>query len=204
MAKIFGLGLSKTGTKSLGACLASLGFNHLSWTEELAQDWYDGRIERVFDAVERHDSFDDMPFSVMFREFAELYPDAKFVLTVRSTPEKWLRSFSKHALRVKRNSNFRRKAYGVGYPQNDPEGYIAYYERHNREVQSLLGDRVKVLCWEAGDGWKELCEFLGVAEPDLPFPWENSATDVRPIRYLRHRLAALAERSAMASKRRAS
>jgi hypothetical protein len=203
MAKIFGLGLSKTGTKSLGACLSLLGFNHLSWREDLAQNWYDDELGPVFAEVERHDSFDDMPFSLLFREFAELYPDAKFILTVRSTPEKWLRSFSRHALRVKRNSNFRKKAYGVGYPQNDPEGYMAYYERHNREVLSHLGDRVRLLCWETGDGWKELCDFIDVAEPDLPFPWENSATDPRPLRYLRHRVAALAERTAMASKRRA-
>jgi hypothetical protein len=33
------------------------------------------------------------------------------------------------------------------------------------------------LCWEEGDGWPQLCGFLGHAVPEAPFPRMNTATD---------------------------
>jgi hypothetical protein len=32
-----------------------------------------------------------------------------------------------------------------------------------------------VVCWEAGDGWQELCEHLGLAIPQLAFLHANSS-----------------------------
>jgi len=199
MEKIFGLGLSKTGTTTLGACFAQLGFRHLLWRADLVEAWCNGDLDPIYDKIERYDTFEDLPFPFIYKELADRYPDARFILTVRSTPEKWLESFTKHAMRIDRDSKLRKRIYGVGYPQNSPERYQAFYERHNREVLAHLGDRVKQLCWESGDGWSELCGFIGATPPQGPLPWENSATRPDPFLYLRHQFAALVERASINS-----
>jgi hypothetical protein len=69
--------------------------------------------------------------------------------------------------------------YGPG--RADPLGnesvYVERYERHNREVLEYFAGRPKdllVLDLTGGDGWPQLCPFLGHPVPDVPFPWKNS------------------------------
>jgi len=201
-AKIFGVGLNKTGTTTLGSCLRALGFDHLSVRRDLVKAWRAGDLETIFAEIDRHASFEDWPFPLIYRELAERYPDAKFILTVRSTPEKWLESMKSHALRIEATGDLRRAIYGAAYPQNAPERYLAFYRKHNSEVLAFLGDRVRQLCWETGDGWPELCSILGVPAPDVPLPWENPAARPPLARLLRNRYFALRERVAMLAGRR--
>jgi hypothetical protein len=49
---------------------------------------------------------------------------------------------------------------------------IEAYERHNDAVRAAVpADRL--LEWTATDGWEPLCDRLGVAVPDQPFPLTN-------------------------------
>ncbi len=198
MTKIFGVGLNKTGTTTLGSCFSSLGFRHLSVRRDLVWAWRDGDLEKIFTAIDGHDSFEDWPYPLIYRELAGRYPDAKFILTVRSSPEIWLESITSHAMRIKANGEVRKLIYGAAYPQNAPERYLAFYKRHNSDVPAFLGDRVRQLCWETGDGWSELCSFIGVPQPDAPLAWENRAVRSPFKRQLQHRIAALRERAAIA------
>ncbi len=53
---------------------------------------------------------------------------------------------------------------------------IAAYELHNaRVVADTPADRL--LVYEVGSGWEPLCEFLGVAVPDEPFPHTNTSEE---------------------------
>lgn len=45
----------------------------------------------------------------------------------------------------------------------------AYFQQHNQLVRDLGKDR-KFLEFEPTDGWRPLCEFLGVPVPDEPYP----------------------------------
>jgi hypothetical protein len=48
------------------------------------------------------------------------------------------------------------------------------FKRHIAEVQAeISADRL--LTFDLSDGWEPLCEFLGVAVPDIPFPKTNSS-----------------------------
>ncbi|TMK82221.1 MAG: sulfotransferase family protein, partial [Actinobacteria bacterium] len=38
-----------------------------------------------------------------------------------------------------------------------------------------------LLEWQPGDGWAPLCEALGVAVPDDPFPHVNSTAEFRAM-----------------------
>jgi hypothetical protein len=55
---------------------------------------------------------------------------------------------------------------------------IEVFERHNAEVrQRVPGDRL--LVYDVKTGWEPLCEFLGVEEPDEPFPRTNDTAEMR-------------------------
>jgi hypothetical protein len=55
-----------------------------------------------------------------------------------------------------------------GRPLEDEEHTMAVFERHNQEViDTIVPERL--LVFEAHRGWEPLCEFLGVAVPDMPY-----------------------------------
>ena len=58
--KIFGAGISKTGTTTLGACLSTLGYKHCGWNQELPKAYMNGDMAMLYETVETHDSFDDL------------------------------------------------------------------------------------------------------------------------------------------------
>ncbi|WNO54745.1 sulfotransferase family protein [Stakelama saccharophila] len=180
-AKVFGIGLNKTGTTTLGQCLAQLGYRHMGYRPDLLRALYDGRTAEIFAEIDRYDSFEDWPYPLMYRELAVRYPDAKFILTVRRDPDVWLKSLRRHSLRSRPFRHARKIAYGYNYPHSAPDAHRDIYCRHNREVCEYLGDRVRVLCWERGDGWPELCGYLGCDMPDELFPHANAAAEL-PIR----------------------
>jgi hypothetical protein len=61
----------------------------------------------------------------------------------------------------------------------DRDHAIGVFERHNEEVKrSVPADRL--LVYEVKDGWRPLCEFLGVPVPeDKPFPHLNDTEEFR-------------------------
>jgi hypothetical protein len=62
---------------------------------------------------------------------------------------------------------------------------IEVLERHNEEVKRRVPPE-RLLVYEVKEGWGPLCEFLGVPEPDEPFPHLNDAAEMRRgIRVLR-------------------
>lgn len=183
MAKVFGIGLNKTGTTTLGECLKVLGFSHASRSRKLLEDVrVRNDLTDVFRTVDRFDSFEDWPYPLIYRELDERYPNSKFILTVRKDKFIWLESLKKHSLRTRPLSHSRALAYGFHYPFGHEREHVDLYEHHNKKVVEYFEDRASdllVLCWENGDGWPELCAFLGRDQPDLPLPHANRQ-DVSP------------------------
>jgi hypothetical protein len=60
----------------------------------------------------------------------------------------------------------------------DREHAIGVFERHNEEVKRKVLPE-KLLVYDVSQGWGPLCEFLGVEEPDEPFPRLNVAAQMR-------------------------
>ena len=50
------------------------------------------------------------------------------------------------------------------------------YERHNAAVRAAVAPG-RLVEWSPGDGWAPLCDALGVAIPDDPFPHLNTRAD---------------------------
>jgi hypothetical protein len=62
---------------------------------------------------------------------------------------------------------------------------IELFERHNEEVRQRVPQKT-LLVYEVKEGWRPLCEFLGVEEPNKPFPRLNDTAEMqRRIRFLR-------------------
>lgn len=194
--KIFGIGLNKTGTSTLGVCLQQLGFRHSSFNLPLLEQAAIGELEPLWHTVAGHDSFEDWPYPLLFEALDRRFPGSRFILTRRSSPERWLESLSAHALRTDPlvGPRARSLAYGSPYPQLDPEGHLRHYRQHLERVRQYFASRPQDLlevCWEERASWRELCAFLQCAVPALPFPHANPAQPGDPNRR-RHNLAQLA------------
>ena len=183
--KIFGIGLNKTGTTTLGACLKSLGFRHSSFDLDLLQQAAIGELEPLFSKVAAHESFEDWPYPLVFETLDQRFPGSRFILTQRSSAERWLASLSAHALRTDPwvGSCSRSLAYGVAYPQLNPQGHLDFYNHHLERVRHYFRHRPQDLlevCWEQQASWEPLCNFLDRPVPQAPFPHANASWRGQP------------------------
>lgn len=171
--KIFGVGWAKTGTTTLGDCFGILGYSHKGHDLNLV-----GNLAQALVVARLYDTFQDWPWILYYKELDEHFPESKFVLTTRDC-DSWLRSYrntiSKQTPSEMLNEA-RKKIYGFVTTEAADEQLIERYERHNAEVKRHFADRPRdllVVNWENGDGWEELCGFLGKPVPNKPFPHAN-------------------------------
>jgi hypothetical protein len=180
--KIFCIGLGKTGTSTFAQCARVLGYRHRTGPIFHGLSLYRlGDMESLREIARGHDSFDDFPWPLTYREMARDFPDARFVLTRRRDSATWFRSLAAHDLRYgPREAG--KLAYGYYEQRFHPEEMTALYDRHLDEVRAFFegSGRLLEVCWEEGDGWAELCAFLAHDLPDDPFPRMNTATGRSP------------------------
>lgn len=174
--KVFGIGLNKTGTKTLGACFTMLGLRNKSYDLELLKCYQQGDFGPVFNIADQYDSFEDWPWPLFYKELDGRYPDAKFILTLRKDPETWFRSLCSHAERFG-PTLAREIAYGYRMPLEAPEHHQEIYRQHEQNVVNHFSGRngkLLVIKWEENPSWDTLCSFLDSPFiPDLPIPHEN-------------------------------
>ena len=174
--KIVGVGLNKTGTKTLAVCLTEWGYDHFTWDLDSFRQYQRGDYESLWKTMRAYDSFEDWPWPLMYREIDSQFPNSKFILTIRQSPEVWFASLCKMAIRLGPLTDFEQYIYGFADPAGHEKEHIDFYLKYNREVKDYFADRpgkLLVVCWETGDGWKELCDHLGFQVPDIPLPHIN-------------------------------
>ena len=180
-AKVIGVGLNKTGTKTLRHCLRQWDYRHQSYDLTAFEHYRAGRFEPLLDWMDRYDSFEDWPWPLIYREVDRRFPDAKFVLTVRDSPDRWYRSLCKMAVRMGPLDEFERHIYGYSMPQGRRQEHIQFYEKHNREVQEYFQDRpgkLLTIDWSAETDSSRLARFLGEVELLEEFPRVNESLPV--------------------------
>jgi hypothetical protein len=185
-SKVFSIGLSRTGTTSITVALGRLGWKTYHALIHLAQYPKLGEVGGQARAVKRwsdaFDAFTDIPTSTVYSELAELYPDAKFVLTTRD-PDAWAKSMVSFAPKTLvrsaiENSFFHtgglfRAIYGEDWQQNSFEDWRQIYIDYQQGVQEYFADeqgRLLQLNVTGGEGWQQLAEFLGVEPEEGAFP----------------------------------
>ena len=177
--KIFGIGMSKTGTTTLASCFELLGFGpHISYDPQLKK-WVEngGDLESIFKKVEGFRTFEDSPWYLIYRQLDQRFPGSKFILTVRKDSLTHAKSSWAHGVR-------RGQRTGEISPKY-LEQKLRVYEEHNNGVFEYFKDRPEdllVLCWENGDGWEKLCGFLNVPVPvEVPIPHSNQGRYRSPL-----------------------
>jgi hypothetical protein len=178
--KVVGIGLPKTGTTSLGYCFRRFGFKHQTFDMDLALKVKRNQLAEALRTAERHESFEDWPWFLIYREFDEHFPDTKFILTVRKDTATYVTSLKGHHEREGiRNRSFIKpywwdEVHGMEPADWDYEKSARRYENHNQAVLEYFAGRIDrdllVVCWENGDGWVKLSRFLNKRIPDEPFP----------------------------------
>ena len=172
-------------------------FWQAAWRGELV-DW-DGLLGAYEATV-------DWPACTFYAELMERYPNAKVILTVRD-PEGWYQSTRDTIYQLGRISEgsplsrlsfafFSLLAFGTFNTGQGPmteeivwrgtfdarfedkHHAIEVFNQHNEEVRRRVPEE-QLLVYEVKEGWEPLCEFLGVEEPDKPFPHLNDAAEMR-------------------------
>lgn len=197
--KVVGAGVGRTGTTSLKHALEKLTDGRCYHMFEVFQH---PESVPLWHAIVRGESDDfeavmagyttavDWPAAAYWPELAAANPDAIVLLSTRATPEVWWASMEKTivnvltmelppdnpgmALHRAMVSELFERRFTAGW--REPEAAMAAYERHNARVRSEVPAE-RLLEWQPGDGWEPLCEALGVAVPDEPFPHENTSEE---------------------------
>ena len=147
--KVFGIGLSKTGTSSLDRALNELGIRSIHFPcdrttyEELATGNYRLSILQNYQAAT------DIPVAPFYVQLDSVYPNSKYILTERDV-DSWLVSVRKHWEFMWRWAENDRKfcefitfitarTYGVHRFQGDRFKYV--YHRHADEVRNYFRNR---------------------------------------------------------------
>lgn len=177
--KVFGIGLNKTGTSSLKRALLTLGYNHCDLRGRLTHKYFNNGFDQIFNTVAEFDSFEDWPWPLMYKQVFEKYGEnARYVLTRRNSSQAWLESLKAHSLVTNPDNNPRKKIFGFDYPHGAEAQHLEYYENHLSKVRQYFEEQgashvLREVCWEEGDGWREICDFLEEPIPDAPFPHVN-------------------------------
>ncbi len=91
--KIFGIGYPKTAGSGLALALEMLNFKVFRDPVEIALEYRNKNLKNS-EFFEKGDAFIGA-IALLYKELYELYPDAKFILTVRKE-NKWLDSARRH------------------------------------------------------------------------------------------------------------
>ena len=179
--KVIGIGLNKTGTKTLRDYLMEMDFQHQSYSLDIFQKFRRGEITEILDIMENHDSFEDWPWPLMYKEIAKKFKDALFILTVRKSPEAWYKSLCKMAVRMGPFNDFEKHIYGYGMPHGKKKEHIEFYNRHNQEVQGYFKDRtgkLLVICWGKGSTGNDVAQFVGKSDISFTPKHVNASLNV--------------------------
>lgn len=176
--KVFCIGFHKTGTSSLEAALDQLGYS-VTGMNGVRDPRIGEKIHNLTIKMSRRfDAFQDNPWPMVYKEMDALYPDAKFIMTLRDN-EKWIASAVKHFATT--SSPMREYIYGKGhgFPAGNEELYCQVKTAHEDAVRAHFANRPgKLLEMDVtkGDGWELLCPFLGLEIPKEPFPHANAGS----------------------------
>ncbi len=193
--KIFGIGLSRTGTKSLTKALNMVGFsvNHFPRDKATIRETknYIDTGECNLAAAEEFDAVIDMVPVIMMRGLFKKYPDSKFILTIREL-DAWTASMEGLYDRVLNRvlerqghipgtiGNFIKFSHEniYGTEKFDKGIYRGVFKNYNKTmIEFFKGtNRLLVLDICSGEGWAKLCSFLEKKEKkekkekNVPFP----------------------------------
>ncbi|KUJ14344.1 uncharacterized protein LY89DRAFT_136243 [Mollisia scopiformis] len=179
--KVFVIGLSKTGTTSLGDAFELLNYSRSGWTDIWSrylchQAMLAGpNLRPVVSMSEKYQMFEDLPWSLpqVYTNMSKTYPDSKFILSLRKSEKVWLESMRRHTRsRIWEGHN---TIYGAYQVDGNEEMFLKTYVNHMRDVRAFFatdemeGRGMEMVIDAPGESddsrWRKLVEFLGIEIP---------------------------------------
>jgi|SRR5699024_2408845 len=199
--KIFCIGRNKTGTTSLKAAMKDLGYvvGNEKAGHRLVFDWGKRDFGKLIEHCKTGQFFQDVPFSraYTFIVLDHVFPNSKFILTVRDSPEQWFDSLVRYETKkrgkngnpptkedLKNHVNFYKgRDWDVFLLSNnaddklyDKKRLTEGYKRHNANIKKYFRNRPEdllVLNVAEKGAYQKLCDFLGKETDQTEFPWKN-------------------------------
>lgn len=201
--RVIGAGFGRTGTLSLKLALEQLGFAPCYHMMEVfghpdhAAKWLAAAKSGTQDfapMLGEYRAAVDWPIAYFWRGLAEVYADARVILTERGA-QAWYASMSKTIIASMQRFDGRvppgldparaaqmemahyivaDRTFGGKY---DEANVLATYRRHNDEVKRAI-PASRLLIFDS-EGWEPLCKFLDVPVPAVPYPKTNSTAEFR-------------------------
>jgi hypothetical protein len=153
------------------------------------EDAIEGKSYALKPLLKDYKSMVDFPACSYYRELYEMFPGSKVVLAYRD-PEEWYESISNTIFQIDwdlwnlehPNNDFlcrvgihNKKLINIRTFHNllsDQQFCIEIYKKHIEDVKKSIPSK-DILIFKLEDGWIPLCEFIGISQPDIPFPFEN-------------------------------
>ncbi|CAH0048173.1 unnamed protein product [Clonostachys solani] len=203
--RAIGLGLPRAATSSLQAAFEEVGYGPCLHMAQIIP--HPDRLQLIIDAsyekntetrhkmlhtlIDGYSAVCDVPAILFYKDFMEMFPDAKLVLNGRPNPEVWAQScresfgyffspwfyyvgFLWSVDRLWHRLNMRVVEY---YKELYDEPSIFQASAYTKYYQSVRDDakanRWTLLEFQAEEGWAPLCKFLEQDVPDKSFPRVN-------------------------------
>ena len=199
--RVVGAGLGRTGTHSQKLALERLlgaPCYHMIETFGRPDDipvWHravNGDLPNWRTFLADYAAAVDWPVAAFWREIGDAFPDAIVLLSTRDV-DAWWTSASNTIFKIVGNevaaeeitgaqqsmaADMLTKRFTPRWMEED-EAKRAF-EQHNADVRAAIpGDRL--VEWQPGDGWEPICNALGLAVPDEPYPHVNTTADFRAM-----------------------
>ena len=155
--KIFGIGLSRTGTTSLTHALKKIGINIIHYPNKT----------KLFDP--KSDGACDIPAAVHYKKLDVNFPNSKFIYTIRDKDE-WLISIEKY-LEHKKNRKMgtwelQNRITIYGQIEFDKAVFASKYDQHDEDIRTYFKNREQdllILNLVGGDNLDKLFSFIEVS-----------------------------------------
>lgn len=200
--KVFCIGLNKTGTTSMAKLFENIGYDVAPQRpgEELMNDWSNNDFKKIVKFVKYGgEVFQDIPFSLpdTYKVLDANFPNCKFILTIRDSPEVWYESLIRFHAKMFNNGQVVDKSdvFNINYiykgwmwkvlekvfntTKEDPynkEILIKQYTKYNNDVIEHFKNRpsqLLVLNLKDEFAGKKIAKFLGLGDIDIQIPYEN-------------------------------
>ena len=160
--KVFGIGLTRTGTTSLAAAMQQVGYRvvHYPTRDDLFEGLYDSAY--------------DLSVVIDYKALDQFFPGSKFIYTAREK-NSWLDSMEQYLehRRTRSKQQCVNRVLVYGQSSFDRKIYSFAYDRHHNAVLAYFKTRPQdllVLNICGGEGWRPLLSFLDIEASVDGFP----------------------------------
>ncbi|MGB5982857.1 MAG: sulfotransferase [Nonlabens sp.] len=199
--KVFCIGFNKTGTTTIKYTLEEHNYkmNVQSKASVFLKDWKTRNFKPLIKYCEKYEAFQDFPFSFPYTYIALdlAFPNSKFILTVRDTPEVWYKSITTFHGKLWANGktpskedlmnavrHYKGRPWEVNRsifktPESDPYNEEILKEQYVDHIKSVKEyfrfrpDDFLVINVSKNDDYRKMCDFLKVKPKFEKFPWKN-------------------------------